>query len=295
MRERKKLIYSLFIACSIALLALAALVKSHNSKDGEQEVFLNLVGDVLKDVGVVIGALVLVDILWGSVGGDPLSQQIAALAQASRITVDANTTGLYRVHASALEMGSENWVRLIQQTRHRIDIVGYTLYDFMEKKAVRDALLEEARRGVRVNVLLSNPSSPALAQNVDPHKRDTMRQQMTSSLWKLKEMRNSLPPDLKSNLSIRSVVDKGALDIGMRRFDNVMYIVHYSYALSTPDTPVYVIKDENKPLFQTYMRCFDELFSLGQEEVEGGVARPVLPAEVPIREQHQLAEASGPV
>jgi hypothetical protein len=271
MRERKKLIYSLFIACSIALLACAALAKSRRTDDQQQKIYFDLVGDVLKDVGVIVGTLVLIDILWGAVGGDPLSQQIAALAQASRITVDANSTGLHRVHASAREMGAENWVHLIQQARHRIDIVGYTLYDFMEKKAVRDALLEEARRGAIVNVLLSNPESPALAQNVDPHKRDTMRQQMSTSLWKLKEMRRALPPELKKNFSIRSVVDKGVLDVGMRRFDNVMYIVHYSYSLSTPDTPVYVIKDENKPLFRTYMRCFDELFGLGQEEVEDAV------------------------
>jgi hypothetical protein len=58
------------------------------------------------------------------------------------------------------------------------------------------------------------------------------------------------------------------LHIAVRRFDGTIYILHYLYSQRSPDTPVYVVQNEEKLLFGTYIYEFERLFNLSKENSE---------------------------
>lgn len=264
MRSEKHLIYAVFILIALCLILIAAVV---NQVDPN-----GIAADIIKDIGIVVGAVALVDILWGRFGGDPLSQQIEKLKQLNSIMTDAETTGLTHVFSRAADVKSTNWLSSIQGARGSIDLAGHTLYQVAERSELCSALVGQARKGVKVRILINHPENPALPLSVDADYGNlrAMSEQMDHTWNYFQSLRDQLPPACWENMKIARLRE-GVLHIALRRFDGLMYVLNYLYSKRSPDTPVYVAEDEERPLFSTYMQEFDRLFQRAEKAPEKAV------------------------
>lgn len=260
MRQRRRLIYAVFGSISLGLLSFAALL---HAKDPN-----GIAADVVKDIGIVIGSLGLVDLLWGFVGGDPLSAQIERLKSLNQLNDDAEKAGLVRVLARSADYRDDSWVSLVQSSRSAVELSGHTLYQVVEQEEFCNALAAKAREGVQVRVLVNHPDNPALPHGIDRTHDNlrTMREEMAHSWQHFRQLRESLPVDRQKNLEVSRLEHGGVLHAAIRRFDEKLFVVPYLYSKRTPETPLYIIEDSSKDLFKAYIKEFDALFAFGRSE-----------------------------
>src|SRR4051794_33822576 len=92
----------LFIAVGLLLWYAAYLIRPDVASEAQAgKHALQLFSEILKDIGVVVFSLALVDILWNRFGGDPVQGEISALAKTTQnvlqIAQQANATGLSQI------------------------------------------------------------------------------------------------------------------------------------------------------------------------------------------------------
>jgi hypothetical protein len=253
MRQRS-IIYALFLAIGIILLLSSYIAKASGNL---------LVGDTSKDLGVVIISLVLVDLLWKLVGGDPLSKEIAELKKYNNLHAVALEGGLEGLILKANDAKTEvDWLEMIKKSQEHIDICGHTLVDIAEKPDWVSALKNRAESGVHIRLILNSPSNPTLPNGINPDipNLPKMMEDMKFSWNKFTELQNSLPVDKQSNLSVVQI-KTDILFINIRRFDEKLYLLHYLYSTLNEYCPVFIFEGHQKQLFKLYLDEFNKIYS----------------------------------
>ncbi len=82
---------------------------------------------------------------------------------------------------------------------------------------------------------------------------------MEEAWTKFQDIYNQLPVQFRKNFQVVQASEGGRFHVGMRRFDEKMYIIHYMYSLRAQDTPSYVIEGSDKALFKIYLNDFELL------------------------------------
>lgn len=221
---------------------------------------LDWAGDLCKDLAVMLGAVVVLEYLWSTLGGDPLARQIEKLAELTELHSDGQKTGLKR-----LKIGepAPDWLAFIRKCQQSIELAGYMLHPFGDNPEIRKALAERATHGVKIRILLFNPTNPALQHIVNPTDLDAMISMMKLNYRRFVE---SQPTDKRfaKNYDVAQL-QHGVLDFSYYRFDNEIHVVNYLYKVETPASPVLVIRGDSKvPLFRLYEGAFDGLFKLAK-------------------------------
>jgi hypothetical protein len=265
--------YIIFSLLAICLLLAAALIDSTGDK-------YKLPADIIKDLGIVVAAVVVVEFLWKGFGGDPLSHSInalhdlirathAELSQSSAVSGYAERNGVIGIYSRSADFNSTQWGTLIARCQHDIHLSALTLHQFSERRDLLEALKGRIVAGVAVRVLVCGPDNPVLssAGGYDSETLDTMRTQMRQSLATFDQLRQSLPSEYRSKLRIWRV-DHGMMDSSIRRFDNTLYVVPYVYGKRTPECPLIVLSDDRKPWFVVYQQAFEMLVESASEVPE---------------------------
>lgn len=158
MHKRKAFTYALFAAIAVALVFSSYFVRNVLKAAGHSDL-ADFIADILIQVGLVVGAIALVDWLWGLVGGEPLAAQIESLKKLYELQKDAEHTGITRVYAQAHEISISHWTELIKESKSRIDIASETAFEIAEQSCLSDAIVERIKHGVKVRILFNSPGS----------------------------------------------------------------------------------------------------------------------------------------
>lgn len=260
MREKRFFAYSFFILLGIVSLLIAFIAKSQK---------FDLTGDIAKDLGIIFISIALINWLWKIAGGNPLSDQISTLKTLNAIYQDAQNSGITNIYVKASEIESYTWMKLINSSKKQIDLASHTLYQISDQLDILEALKERLVNGVKIRILINSPENPALkalALSIDEDLKniEIMRHQMRYSWNKFDTLKKTLDKSFQDNITIVRL-NEGILHAAFRRFDDQIFIVPYLYSKATPETPVYVIKDESKPLFKAYLAEFEELFEYNRK------------------------------
>lgn len=260
MRSRAQLVRILFTTFAVALLCIATLL--------EAQYPTTIWPDIAMNAGVVIGSIVLIDVLWGVVGGDPLQMQITELKQMAELSRTGEAAGLQSVAAYSSTLNVV-WLSAFTNARQSIDIAGHTLYDIVEQAAFTALLRARAASGVRIRILINHPTNPAIELAIDPRhpNLEAMHSQMRHTYDRFAELRDSLSSDLRGNLQVVAL-RWGVLHYSIRRCDDMMSVVPYMYSRRTPESPAYLVVGRDKPLFMAYEQEFDALFKQAQRTAE---------------------------
>jgi len=225
-----------------------------------------LVSEILKDIGVVVFSLALVDLLWERFGGEPLQAQIVRLVDstnnARNIVQQAQATGLTQILSRVGDVSDAVLLEYIASAKLQIDLCGYTLYYIFDRKQLARVLHERVLAGVPVRILIGDSSNTQLFANVPVQTKPTMKGQMDFVSKSIASWISELPPAPACRLDARKL-SQGPLPVSVLRFDDRMFVVQYLWARTTPETPSLLIQGPEKPLFRTYVDEFDHLFSEG--------------------------------
>ena len=156
------------------ILCVSALpiIVSFTLFEPEAKGYAELWRDLIKDLGVVIGALTIVDLVWALVGGEPTRKAIISLetnlsktentvVAFSKLTQDAKSAGLARVGAnsSSLSYSPREIITLIQNSRKNIDLSGWALVLLHENSDIIQALTNAAGRNVKIRIVVAAPDN----------------------------------------------------------------------------------------------------------------------------------------
>jgi hypothetical protein len=225
--------------------------------------------DIIKDIGVVIFSIAMIDLLWHWLGGDPVGNAIAKLHESNALVVQADRCGLIGVGAKREDLWSPTEIRnMILASKSNIDLCGWTLYLFTENHNLMRALVERASDGVRVRVLVGHPKNPFLEGSVKQSLLNQMREQMNVSIAEFGGHQSQ-----SSNFVTRAIRDK-TIAVSLLRFDDKMQVTPYLVNYSTEVTPRYNFLGLDREVFERYLREFEELFKLA-ETVPIDPSRPV--------------------
>jgi hypothetical protein len=225
-----------------------------------------LVSEILKDIGVVVFSLALVDLLWERFGGEPVQAQIRRLVDSTNnalnIIQQAQATGLTQILSRIGNVSDAVLLEYIASAKLQIDLCGYTLYYIFEREQLARVLHERVLAGVPVRILIGDPTNEQLFTNVQVQTKSAMIGQMNFVSTSIASWISKLPPAPASRLDARKL-RQGPLPLSVLRFDDRMFVVQYLWARFTSETPSLLIQGLEKPLFRAYVDEFDHLFSEG--------------------------------
>lgn len=240
MKYSKGIVRVLFIVSGFLLFLLSYVLQINQ---------YSLLADGVKDFGVVLLSVVVLDFIWNAVGGD--------------FSEKDKQEGVSKVYLSPDRAEKEaSWIELVKKAKKRIDLQGLSLNYLATKQGFMEALKASIIAGVKVRVVMMSPDNPLSG---DPRFYVYPEQLKSESKTCAKNFQR-LEDEIKSIKGRRSqfkfmLSEVKPISISLRRFDDKLYIIHYQHNQNTFDSPVYLItKSENRELFQKYIASFEGLF-----------------------------------
>jgi hypothetical protein len=226
--------------------------------------------DLVKDFGVVIAGLLVVNLVWSIVGGEPLENAIKVLrhelqrtevnlGRFSKLTSSAQAAGLLDVggNSSALQYQADQLVQMIEHAKVRICVCGLTLLLLQENHNLVTVLREAANRGVLVQILLAAHDNPWLAASNEEATLPGMTGVISNTIRILKEAAQN------TQFQVRALRKK-TFTVSLLRFDETIIATPYLVSTMTASSPRFVASGSDTPLFKIWMREFDYLFEVAE-------------------------------
>lgn len=240
MKYSKGIVRVLFIVSGFLLFLLSYALQLNN--------YL-LLADGVKDFGVVLLSVVVLDFIWNAVGGD--------------FSREDKQASISKVYLSPVDVEKEvSWIELVKKARRRIDLQGLSLHYLATSQGFMEALRERIAAGVKVRVIMMSPASTfANDSRLFMYPENSKNQCQTSAGIFL-----ALKDELKKAQGIIGkfkivLSEEIPLSISLRRFDQKLFIIHYVATLNTLDTPAYFVEEKANPeLFRKYLAPFENQF-----------------------------------
>lgn len=236
----------LFVLLSLFLISLAYILQIRG-----QQLFY----DVMKDIGVVLLSIVILDIIWRVVGGDLNEER-------------ANQNRFIKVYRTVHEVEKDfSWINLATKSKRKIDLQALSLAYLASNDEFMRAIKEKIIAGVSVRVVLMSPDHPLLEEPMEDlgsfiYPKEIKLLSKTSA-ERFEKMQRELG-DVKSRRgSLTLVLNKSRpMSISVKRFDDELFIQHYEWNTHTINTPMYYFTGgEKQPLFERYVQIFEDQFT----------------------------------
>ncbi|MCL4708555.1 hypothetical protein KJ068_25645 [bacterium] len=242
----KKIVRVFFFVLSLLLISLAYILQINNQQ---------LLYDVMKDIGVVLLSIVILDIIWRFAGGDSNEES-------------ANLNKFIKVYRTVHEVEKDfSWIDLARRSKSKVDLQALSLAYLSSNDEFMRVIKEKVIEGVTVRVVLMSPDHPLLEEPLENlgsfiYPKEIKLMSRTSA-DRFEKMQRELG-DVKSKRgSLTIVLNKSRpMSISVKRFDNELFVQHYEWNVHTVNTPVYYFAGgEKQPLFERYVQIFEDQFT----------------------------------
>lgn len=153
---------------------------------------------------------------------------------------------------------SENWLELLRNTSKGFDLSGVSLRWWTNKPAIKSLLLQKAREGCKIRLLLMHPENPALPQLHNETRAvcgvEHLAAEIRGTFASFTELAGLHP-----NVEVRQV-RQGCLTHQITRIDDKMLITIMLYSSGTAQSPMLECVAES-PLYRTMSEEFDWLWN----------------------------------
>ncbi len=268
-----KLVTAGIIGMLIIVVVLFVLVGSTDTVGPANE-RTHLAVEALKDVGVVVIGIAVIEVVWIIVGGAPTEQAmnnlLSQLRDASRTiredvgSVRIEVTAMSKLAASGqgcglvdiaegqdkLKYDYNKFIDSVLRAKQKIQICGAALDFLYSSDDALSALSQRASEGLEVEVILPDDENPVVMaifqDRFEEHIRRTAKSLAT-------QITNQAP-----KIKLQRVKNK-ALTITMIRIDNEMLVTPYLLSRQTAESPRLLISGSDMPLFRVYENEFQKL------------------------------------
>lgn len=236
----------------------------------------SVIGGALVNLGVTFIAIIMLDLLWTTVGGEPLriavdklEGEVQALGHFFELVRDSESSGVRRIVGRSDEFATgSDWQRLLSDAREQVDLCGTAQHGWLkDAEGFKKAILNGLPRGCQYRLLLYAPmsqSSPPIHPIRQIIETERTRSVVTSSnniesLAFFLSVKESLPDEYRNQFRVHVVDDKVLYNI-ISRFDNTLLVTQYLYHARSESCPLLEIKGPGTALFETFTTEFELLW-----------------------------------
>jgi hypothetical protein len=256
---RQKVSAALFFLLSFVFILIAALASKNR-----------IVSEVFLNVGVAIGSVVLIAVLWRFVGGQPFEDAVTKLQQSSDTAAQIAASGIVQIHPERL-LGLDERVRaLAKRAAHarEIDLLGLTLYrNWFQHPELCDVLvkvLKSNHGAVRIVLVDHERAYPAysdrLAQPGESKAPKLLDGLVDATYSELQRIVRSLNSRERQKLHIRHP-NNTIIYQTIIRVDDYMFISPYVACAVGDNGFGLELLGREHTLFSLYMEEFETMFS----------------------------------
>src|ERR1044072_8909180 len=217
----------IFAVLGLLLSVIAALVTSKSSKE--------FLGDALLTLAFVLLTVVVIQLLWGALGGEPIETALDNLRDANTLLEQSWRTGLRGVVPISNDLCTyEGWMKLLRGAKSDVDLMGYTLMIWTQGHGFEDAVIALVRSGRSFRVLVMDDGHPQFAGSLEPgglplptSKESTIANLQTAlNAFGSIQRKLEREGDVSGGFEMRKV-KRGTNKCHLCRIDERMLVVHY--------------------------------------------------------------------
>jgi hypothetical protein len=254
----------IFFILGALVLALAHSIKPGTTPDAE------FWSNALSDAAFVFLTVACLNLLWGWLGGDPISSAIGELRGSIDLIKDSQVTGVQRVLGVSGVWSYEEWMGKLRSARHRVDLMGVNLLVWRKGADFELELLRLVRSGVRVRVLIMDPDHSYLAahgwvENEETSRMERNRAALVEAKAFFEDLRHRVVQDGRSegDFEVRTV-RRGKMALHLCRIDEEIFAIPYLYSVRASRGPLFVIHGSDSLLFRTLEGEFNQIWDLNR-------------------------------
>ncbi len=251
----------------VMLLGILILIISFFLKEKTMS-FESFIFQALFNIAFVLITIALVNVIWGLLGGEPLEKMLDGLRSSIKLLGDSTESGITRFLYANDRYTSKDWHEILCRSKYKIDLLGYTLNTWSRIEGFEEELINRVKAGVKIRVLFMDEKNPFLNANIN-------YEQIKSLSVPIVENEIYSSTDFFSDIMKRSVGEKGVKgSFEMRKvkkglimsqiciFDDTSIITPYLHSVTTPHSPLIIIKGQESRVFKKYQKEFDSFWEL---------------------------------
>lgn len=247
-----------------------------------------VIGGALVNLGVAFIAIVILDLVWSALGGEPLQlairdlrSEIGFISKLFKVVQDAEQSGVTRIYAKSDEYGTgSKWRILLEGATRNVDLSSAGLHGWLKDGEHFVNIIENGvSKGCSYRLLLYAPlqdDSPPIhplrqiietendrSMSTASHNQESLRFYLT--------IQNSLPFEYRKQFQVKVLDDKVMYNL-ISRFDNLLIVTYYMFHQRSESSPLLEVRGPDSLLFGAYVKEFDMLWN--------SKARDVRPSEI---------------
>src|SRR6266567_2350888 len=259
MKKRTLQASGIFLIIGALLLALAFFLQTN--------AFLS---SAFFNAAFVMLAVVILNLLWALLGGEPVSNAIEQLKESFQILKQSNETGVVGLSLSG-KFSRNEWGERLRNSQQQVDLMGYTLLTWIKTTNFENEVLKLVQKGVRIRILILDEINPHFDSFINSHLAGTSIERTRSELKDARKAFENIIQEVQATQTANSPGDfelrtakEGLITCNICRTDSTMIVVSYMYWQKAVTSPLLLIlqSQEEPNLFQAYQEEFDRLWEL---------------------------------
>jgi hypothetical protein len=236
-----------------------------------------VIGGALVNLGVAFISIVILDIIWSAIGGEPLQgaigdlrEEVSNISKLFRVLQDAEQTGVTRIVSKSDEYGTgSKWRSLLSESQKNVDLCGAGLHGWLKDgEHFVNIIKDGASRGCYYRLLLyaplksdSSPNHP-LRQIIEIEKDRSIStaSHNQEAIKFFLAVQQDLPAKMRKHFQVKVLDDKIMYSL-ISRFDNILVVTCYMYCQRSESSPLLEIRGPDALLFKSYIKEFDALWN----------------------------------
>jgi len=220
--------------------------------------------DLFFNLGIAVVGVTVIEFIWRTLGGDPLSKLIDRLQTAIPLLESQMKLGIKQIYANREDINFKDWYEYMRSA-HQVDMMGNCLRQNWASDNTFLEILEERtqKQKCMFRILVLHPNSKILTQRAKEEEDKTGRiaatvKESLDKFWKIKK-KNSKNGE-NAFLQIKAVTEFN-VRCSIIRVDNRMLVTLYLTSERGREAPTLEIQDERSFLFKKFSAEFEKMWN----------------------------------
>lgn len=255
----------------VGLIGALLLVITFFIKDSTMDLKL-FTYQALFNVSFILITIALVNGLWNLLGGEPLEKMLGDLRTSTNLLTDSSESGIIRYLSANDHMSSKEWYSVMMNAKSKLDILGYTLNTWSKIEGFEEEIVSSVKAGLNVRILFMDESNPHLMANINVKQISSMSKGIVSNeITTSTDFYSNIKAEIDKDSSFKGSFEYRKVKHGLVMgqiciFDYEAYITPYLHSITTPHSPMLIIKGSESKAFIKYQNEFDAMWKLNETE-----------------------------
>ena len=215
------------------------------------------------DIAFLLVGVCITNVVWQLVGGEPTEVHYENLIKSFKLVSNGFEAGLMDINPRSSSFASSNeWLEIIAKAKHEICIQGYTLLIWTNSAGFKNTLIDLAQRGVQIRLVFMDENAKYINAGINDQIDELSLQRVQSDISLMTSFIDATIKDLNKISNVKGSISyrktKNALiSSQLVIVDNQIYYTPYITSVNTPDSPIFVIKNQSSQLYLKFKKEFE--------------------------------------